>query len=99
MTAEAGSAADPIIVLEGVGKSFGTTIALDGISFDVRRGEMFGVIGPDGAGKTSLLRLICGLIRADEGRVALMGNDPFRIHRVATSAIGYVSQQFSLYGD
>jgi ABC-2 type transport system ATP-binding protein len=60
---------------------------------------MFGVIGPDGAGKTTLLRLICGLLASDRGEVRLFGADPVRTRRVATAAIGYVSQQFSLYGD
>ena len=89
----------PAVVVENVRKSFGETRALDGVSIDVARGEMFGVIGPDGAGKTTLLRLICGLIGPDEGRVRLFGADPFRTHRAATAAVGYVSQQFSLYGD
>ena len=87
------------VALEGVRKSFGSTVALDDVTFDVRAGEMFGVIGPDGAGKTTLLRLICGLVAPDRGQVRLFGADPFRTHRAATAAIGYVSQQFSLYGD
>jgi ABC-2 type transport system ATP-binding protein len=87
------------VALEGVRKSFGSTVALDNMTFDVRPGEMFGVIGPDGAGKTTLLRLICGLVAPDRGQVRLFGADPFRTHRAATAAIGYVSQQFSLYGD
>ena len=89
----------PAVTLEGVRKSFGATVALDEVTFDVRPGEMFGVIGPDGAGKTTLLRLICGLVAPDRGQVRLFGADPFRTHRAATAAIGYVSQQFSLYGD
>jgi ABC-2 type transport system ATP-binding protein len=99
MTAPIPNAPDHVITVQDLRKSFGATVALNGISFDVARGEMFGVIGPDGAGKTSLLRLICGLLRPDAGTVTLMGSDPFRAHRVATAAIGYVSQQFSLYGD
>jgi ABC-2 type transport system ATP-binding protein len=87
------------IAIEGVHKSFGSTVALDDVTFDVRTGEMFGVIGPDGAGKTTLLRLICGLVAPDRGTVRVCGADPFRTHRAATAAIGYVSQQFSLYGD
>ena len=87
------------VALDGVRKSFGSTVALDDITFDVTAGEMFGVIGPDGAGKTTLLRLMCGLLAPDRGQVRLFGTDPFRTHRAATAAIGYVSQQFSLYGD
>jgi ABC-2 type transport system ATP-binding protein len=89
----------PAVALREVRRTFGATVALDEVSFDVQRGEMFGVIGPDGAGKTTLLRLICGLMAPDRGDVRLFGDDPFRTHRAATAAIGYVSQQFSLYGD
>src|SRR4026209_254125 len=90
---------DPIIVLDGVLKSFDKTKALDGLSFSVTRGEMFGLIGPDGAGKTTTLRMICGLLAPDAGTVRTANADPFRSHRTATSSIGYVSQRFSLYGD
>ena len=89
----------PAVALNDIRKSFGSTVALDGVTFDVRAGEMFGVIGPDGAGKTTLLRLICGLVAPDRGDVRLFGADPFRTRRAAAAAIGYVSQQFSLYGD
>lgn len=84
---------------EDVHKAFGKTRAVDGLSFSVLRGEMFGVIGPDGAGKTTSLRLICGLLAPDAGRVRMLGVEPFRDRRTATSAIGYLSQRFSLYGD
>ena len=90
---------DRIIVLEGVGKSFGATAAVSGVSFDIATGEMFGLIGPDGAGKTTTLRLICGLLAPQAGTVRVLGVDPFRTHRVATGSIGYLSQRFSLYGD
>ena len=93
------AANDPVIALAGAVKRFGQTTALAGVTFDVRRGEMFGVIGPDGAGKTTSLRLVCGLLAPDAGTVRMMGVDPFQDRRVATSSIGYVSQRFSLYGD
>jgi ABC-2 type transport system ATP-binding protein len=86
-------------VVRDVRKTFGATVALDGLSLDVARGQMCGVIGPDGAGKTTLLRVICGLIAPDAGTVRVFGGDPFRSHSAATHAIGYLSQQFSLYGD
>jgi ABC-2 type transport system ATP-binding protein len=92
-------AAPLAVSLDGVHKKFGKTVALEDVTFDVRTGEMFGVIGPDGAGKTTLLRLICGLLVPEGGDVRLFGVDPFRTHRAATASIGYVSQQFSLYGD
>jgi ABC-2 type transport system ATP-binding protein len=96
---DAASPTVPAVAISGVRKTFGATVALDGISLDVRQGEMVGVIGPDGAGKTTLLRLACGLIAPDAGRVAIFGADPYRAHGTATAAVGYVSQQFSLYGD
>jgi ABC-2 type transport system ATP-binding protein len=96
----AGTAPDGApVALAGIRKTFGEATALDAVTFSVGRGEMFGVIGPDGAGKTTLLRLICGLIRPDAGEVRLFGADPFRTRGRAAAAIGYVSQQFSLYGD
>ena len=89
----------PAVHLAAVRKKFDQTVALDDLTFDVAPGEMFGVIGPDGAGKTTALRLICGLMKPDAGTVRLFGEDPFRARRAATTAIGYVSQRFSLYGD
>jgi ABC-2 type transport system ATP-binding protein len=93
------SAATPMVELDGVSKRFGATVALETLSFSVHPGEMFGVIGPDGAGKTTTLRLICGLLPADGGSVHLLGSDPARQRSAATHSIGYVSQRFSLYGD
>ena len=93
------SSSGPIIALAATVKRFGASTALRGISLEVAKGEMFGLIGPDGAGKTTTLRLTCGLIRPDAGSVRVMGADPWQARRVATAAIGYVSQRFSLYGD
>ncbi len=90
---------DVAVRVDRLKKAFEKTVAVDDVSFAVARGEMFGVIGPDGAGKTTTLRLICGLLRPDSGRVEILGADPVRAHRSATAAIGYVSQRFSLYGD
>lgn len=91
--------ADPALSLQRVRKSFGATTAVADVSFDVRSGEMFGVIGPDGAGKTTTLRMICGLLKRDAGDIRLFGADPWKARDVATSSIGYLSQRFSLYGD
>lgn len=89
----------PIISVDGLRKKFGSTVALDSLTFEVGAGEMFGIIGPDGAGKTTAIRAICGLIPADGGSVRVAGHDPFRHPREAAATIGYVSQRFSLYGD
>ena len=89
----------PVIEVSALRKVFGATVAVDALTFHVDRGEMFGVIGPDGAGKTTALRLICGLLRPDGGAVRVLGAEPFKTHKVATASIGYLSQRFSLYGD
>jgi ABC-2 type transport system ATP-binding protein len=90
---------DPALAFTKVRKSFGATKAVADVSFDVKPGEMFGVIGPDGAGKTTTLRMICGLLKRDAGDIRLFGADPWKDRGVATSSIGYLSQRFSLYGD
>lgn len=82
-----------------VEKRFGDTTALAGLSFDVARGEMFGLIGPDGAGKTTAIRLLCGLLHPDAGSVRVLDADPVRQHAVVTRRVGYLSQRFTLYGD
>jgi ABC-2 type transport system ATP-binding protein len=83
----------------GVTRSYGQVRALAGITFAVARGEMFGIIGPDGAGKTTAIRIACGLLRPSSGTVRLLECDPVREHQRITGAIGYLSQRFSLYGD
>jgi ABC-2 type transport system ATP-binding protein len=90
---------DAALSLDRVEKRYGELIALSDVSFDARAGEMFGLIGPDGAGKTTAIRLLCGLIKPDRGSVRVLGLDPARDHRRVTSAVGYLSQRFSLYGD
>jgi ABC-2 type transport system ATP-binding protein len=90
---------DVLVRAEGVIRRFGPIVAVGGISFDVRRGEMFGLIGPDGAGKTTTLRMLLGLLKADAGRLSTCGLDPVRDRRRLSSRVGYLSQRFSLYGD
>ena len=80
-------------------KRYGRIDALKGVSFHVDRGEMFGLIGPDGAGKTTAIRLLCGLLHADQGEIRVLGHDPVAEHRAITASVGYLSQRFSLYGD
>jgi ABC-2 type transport system ATP-binding protein len=85
--------------LDRVTKKYGTVVAVRDLSFSVERGEMFGLIGPDGAGKTTTIRLMCGLLKPDNGAVRVLGNDPVKAHITVTSDLGYLSQRFSLYGD
>ena len=73
--------------------------ALDGISATARRGAVTGLIGPDGAGKTTLMRLIAGLLRADSGRIAVMGIDVARDPLGVQARLGYMPQRFGLYED
>jgi len=88
-----------LIQVKGVTRRYGPLIAVDDLSFQVRRGEMFGLIGPDGAGKTTTLRLILGLLRPHAGRVVTCGLDPTGGRRKLSEKIGYLAQRFSLYGD
>jgi ABC-2 type transport system ATP-binding protein len=87
------------ISFANVVKRYGTLVALNHVTLDVHRGEMFGLIGPDGAGKTTAIRVMCGLLHVDEGHVRVLGADPVAEHRRIADGVGYLSQRFSLYGD
>jgi ABC-2 type transport system ATP-binding protein len=93
------SGRESILSMRGVVHRYGELTAVSGLDLDVARGEMFGIIGPDGAGKTTTLRIALGLLRPNEGTVRTCGLDPCRQHRELTHRIGYLSQRFSLYGD
>jgi ABC-2 type transport system ATP-binding protein len=87
------------IGFEAVTRRYGAVTAIEKLTFEVRVGEMFGLIGPDGAGKTTTIRLTGGLLAPDSGRIRVFGRDPVAEHRVITGEVGYLSQRFSLYGD
>lgn len=87
------------IVLQDVHKSHGATPALRGLSLAVRAGEVCGLIGPDGAGKTTAMRLLCGLLRADGGSARVLGHDCARESHEVKRHLGYMPQRFSLYPD
>ena len=89
----------PAVEFDRVTKRYGQLRAVDGVSFEIAPGEMFGVIGPDGAGKTTSIRMMCGLLGPDGGSIRVLGRDPVAQHRMVTADIGYLSQRFSLYGD
>ena len=94
----------PALTLEGVGKTFRretgeTVVALDKISFSVGAGELAALVGPDGAGKTTLIRLVAGLMRADLGRISVLGIDPAKDPQSIQSRIAYMPQRFGLYED
>ncbi|GAB4293702.1 MAG: ABC transporter ATP-binding protein [Ignavibacteriaceae bacterium] len=80
-------------------RSFGDLIAVNGVSFSVAKGEMFGLVGPDGAGKTTTIRMLIGLLRPDSGYAQVLGYDIRTQKYKIKNEIGYLSQKFSLYGD
>lgn len=86
-------------MVEGLTKRYGTLIALDGVSFRVARGELFGLIGPDGAGKTTLFRLLTTLLDPDEGRATVDGFDIRNDYLEIRRRVGYMPGRFSLYPD
>lgn len=88
-----------VINAEGIGKKFGETQALKDISFEVSEGEIFGFIGPDGAGKTTLFRIITTLLLPDEGEITVLGLDTVKGFRELRKHIGYMPGRFSLYQD
>lgn len=80
-------------------KSYGTTVALDSVSLSVERGEMFGLIGPDGAGKSTLYRILATLLVPDSGSASVAGLDTVSDYRRLRTRIGYMPERFSLYPD
>ncbi|HKH94594.1 MAG TPA: ABC transporter ATP-binding protein [Gemmatimonadaceae bacterium] len=90
---------EPAVSVSSLGKRFGDVVALEGISFDVRRGELFGLIGPDGAGKTTLFRLLTTVQLPDSGTARVLGLDVVRDFRAIRARIGYMPGRFSLYAD
>jgi len=89
-----------LVELENVTRRYGKATAVDRLSFQVRRGEMFGLIGPDGAGKTTTLRMVSGLLPATAADALLtLGLRPYGDSRALGKRIGYLAQRFSLYGD
>lgn len=90
---------EKVIIAENLTKRFGCFVATDHISFSVRRGEIFGFLGANGAGKTTAMRMLCGLSRPSEGRAVVAGFDVASQAEQVKRHIGYMSQKFSLYDD
>src|SRR5512143_3211398 len=80
-------------------RRFGKFTAVNKINFQVSRGEIFGFLGPNGSGKTTTIRMLCGLLRPTAGRASVLGYDVVKDAALLKSRIGYFSQKFSLYGD
>ncbi len=90
---------DSIIEVNNISKSYGTNMALDSLSFEVSRGDLFGFIGPDGAGKTTLFRILASLLLPDAGSARLGGFDVVKDYKEIRKSIGYMPGKFSLYKD
>lgn len=90
---------DIVIDIQDLRKVFGTFTAVNGISFHIKRGEIFGLLGPNGSGKSTTIRMLCGVMTPSSGTGRIFGFDLAKDIEAIKSRIGYMSQHFSLYGD
>jgi ABC-2 type transport system ATP-binding protein len=91
--------ADHVITADQLTKRFGDFVAVDHISFEVHKGEIFGFLGANGAGKTTAMRMLCGLSMPTSGKATVAGFDVYKQNEKIKQNIGYMSQKFSLYED
>ena len=89
----------PAISVRGLGRTFGAFVAVHDVTFDVTAGEIFGYLGANGAGKSTTIRMLCGLLSATAGAATVAGVDVIHHAAAVRHAIGYMSQKFSLYLD
>jgi ABC-2 type transport system ATP-binding protein len=89
----------PVIDMKRLSRSFGTINAVRDLQLSVGQGEMFGLVGPDGAGKTTTIRMLCGILAPSFGTATILGHDVVKEPDDIKRRIGYLSQRFSLYGD
>ena len=95
----AATTAEPVIDIDGGTIRFGSFTAVDKVSLEIRRGEVFGLLGPNGSGKTTLIRGLCGLLPLAEGSARVLGHDVATEAERVRARIGYMSQKFALYPD
>ena len=91
--------ADLAIDVRGMTKRFGERTVVDHIELQVRRGEIYGFLGPNGSGKTTFIRMLCGLLRPDEGSGTCLGHDVITESEAIKLQVGYMTQRFSFYED
>jgi ABC-2 type transport system ATP-binding protein len=91
--------AQPAVHIEQLTKKFGDVAAVDGVTFDINRGEVFGVLGPNGSGKTTTIRMLCGLLTPTSGTATVAGFDVRTQSEEIRRNIGYMSQRFGMYED
>ncbi len=87
------------IDVEGITKKFGEKTVVDGLAMQVRKGEIYGFLGPNGSGKTTFLRILCGLLKPDAGSGTCLGYDVVKESDAIKRHVGYMTQRFSLYED
>ncbi|MBW7887019.1 MAG: ABC transporter ATP-binding protein [Bacteroidetes bacterium] len=87
------------ISIQHISKNYGSIAAVNNLSLEIQQGEMFALVGPDGVGKTTLMRMLCGIVKPDSGRMNILGLDVQSQLNGLKNKIGYLSQKFSLYGD
>jgi ABC-type multidrug transport system ATPase subunit len=92
-------AVEPLVLLQDLGHRFGAVTALDQVSLEVFPGELFGIVGPDGSGKTTILRILAGILRPGQGDAVVSGVSVRRDPEGVKHRIAYMSQRFGLYGD
>ncbi len=90
---------DGVIVTQNLTRRFNKLVAVDGLNLTVHRGEIFGLVGPDGAGKTTTIRMLCAILNPSEGRAWVAGFDTVTAPEQIKRRIGYMAQRFNLYGD
>ncbi|MFO0723490.1 MAG: ABC transporter ATP-binding protein [Myxococcota bacterium] len=88
-----------ILEAAGLVRRFGAIRAVDGLSLSVNAGEIYGLVGPDGAGKTTTMRMLAGVLTPEQGTIRVLGKDPRSADPVVRAALGYMPQRYSLYGD
>src|ERR1700751_1648408 len=91
--------AEPMIEVERLTKRFGNFTAVDHVSFTVGKGSIFGFLGPNGSGKTTMIRMLCGILEPSEGTARIGGHDIVRDIEPIKEMIGYMSQKFSLHDE
>ena len=89
----------PVIQTDNLTRRFGSVIAVDGLTLTVEHGEIFGLVGPDGAGKTTIFRMLAAIMDPSDGRATVAGFDTIKQPEAIKRRIGYMAQQFNLYGD
>jgi ABC-2 type transport system ATP-binding protein len=93
------TAGEAVVEIRGLTKRFPATLAVDDVTFDIRAGEIFGILGPNGSGKTTIIRMLCGLLAPSAGTAIVAGIDVARQPDLVKALIGYMSQAFGLYRD